>query len=108
VIGPGFHEQVYRAVSRVPKGRVTTYGDLAASLGLRSAARQVGYALAALPAHRDEVPWHRVVNARGELARRKDGRPSAEQRRRLRAEGIAVSREGRVRDFAARRHRPGT
>lgn len=104
VVGPGFHEAVFAVVEQVPAGAVTTYGDVAARLGLRSAARQVGYALAALPAGRDEVPWHRVVNARGELSRRGDGGPSEPQCRRLRAEGVAVTRAGRVSGFAARRH----
>ncbi|MEM7200310.1 MAG: MGMT family protein [Planctomycetota bacterium] len=103
VVGPGFHARVWSAVARVPQGRVTTYGDVAAALGLRAAARQVGYALAALPPDRDDVPWHRVVSARGQLSPRGDGKPSPEQVRRLRREGTVVTRAGTVRDFAARR-----
>jgi alkylated DNA nucleotide flippase Atl1 len=91
VVGPGFNERVYAVLA-------------AARLGLRSAARQVGYALAALPDGRDDVPWHRVVNARGALARRSDGAPSGRQRRRLRADGVVVTRAGRVEAFARRRH----
>jgi alkylated DNA nucleotide flippase Atl1 len=104
VVGPGFNERVYAVLAGVPAGAVTTYGDVAARLGLRSAARQVGYALAALPDGRDDVPWHRVVNARGALARRSDGAPSGRQRRRLRADGVVVTRAGRVEAFARRRH----
>jgi alkylated DNA nucleotide flippase Atl1 len=104
VVGPGFHDRVYAVVADVPAGAITTYGDVAARLGLRSAARQVGYALAALPDGRDDVPWHRVVNARGELSRRSDGAPSKRQSRRLRAEGIEVTREGCVKAFDLRRH----
>ena len=100
IVGPGFHERVYALVQQVPRGRVTTYGDLAAALGLRSTARHVGFALAALPANRDEVPWHRVINSSGKLSLRGEGVPSARQKRRLVAEGVAVSPNGRIADFA--------
>ena len=59
VVGPGFYERVYELVKRVPRGRVTTYGDLAKALGLRSASRaffssytqddHVGFRLARTP-----------------------------------------------------------
>src|SRR5262249_6237009 len=99
----GFHERVYAVVRSIPPGRVTTYGDVAAALGLRSAARQVGYALAALPAGRPDVPWHRVVNHAGRVSLRADGRPSAEQRRWLAREGVRVGRPGVVEAFRQRR-----
>ena len=99
VVGPGFHDRVYEVVRQVPEGRVTTYGDVAACLGLRRAARQVGYALAALPASRSDVPWHRVVNSRGQLSERGEAGPSSEQGRRLRREGVRVDRRGRVQEF---------
>ncbi|MCB9899603.1 MAG: sulfatase-like hydrolase/transferase [Planctomycetes bacterium] len=105
VVGKGFHARVHAVVRAIPKGRVASYGDVAAALGLRSAARQVGYALAALPHEAQDVPWHRVVNARGELARRGDGEPSDEQRERLLAEGVDVDARGRVADFVRRRAR---
>lgn len=103
VVGEGFHGQVYELVRQVPAGRVTTYGDLGAALGLRSVARQVGWALAALPDDHDDVPWHRVVNAQGQVSRRGDGRPNPLQVRRLEAEGLTLTDAGRVRDFAALR-----
>ena len=68
VVGPGFQENVYAMVRRVPPGTVTTYGDIGRALGLTTIARQVGYALAALPSQRTDVPWHRVVNARGAIS----------------------------------------
>ena len=105
VIGPGFHDRVYDVVKRVPPGHVTTYGDVAAQIGLRSAARQVGFALAAIPDERDDVPWHRVVNSQGRLSRRGDGEHSLEQERRLFEEGIEVGPGSRVREFASIRHR---
>ncbi len=103
VIGPGFYERVYALVKRVPRGRVTTYGDLAVALGLRSASRHVGFALAALPRERDDVPWHRVINSQGRLSSRVGGAPSGRQEQRLEAEGIEVSATGRVADFRERR-----
>lgn len=61
----GFFEQVYSWVKRIPKGKVTSYGQVAKMVGSRDA-RRVGHAL---HANRDkEVPCHRVVFANGELA----------------------------------------
>jgi len=83
-------------VGRVPAGRVTTYGSVAALAGLRGRARQVGYALAALPDDHD-VPWHRVINARGEISRRSGDRTCEHlQRSLLVAEGVTFDDLGRV------------
>ena len=65
--GDGFYARVYALVLLVPPGRVTTYGSIARALGLPHGARQVGWALAALPDEHD-VPAHRVVNAVGALS----------------------------------------
>ncbi|MBK8100956.1 MAG: MGMT family protein [Planctomycetes bacterium] len=101
IVGPGFHAQVHALVRQVPPGAVTTYGDLAAALGSRSVARQVGWALAALPAASD-VPWHRVVDSRGFVAR--PGTAAARrQARLLRSEGTLVAANGRIGEFARRR-----
>jgi len=59
----------YRVVSRIPRGKVATYGQVAALAGFARHARQVGYALGDLP-HGSDLPWHRVVNARGEVSPR--------------------------------------
>src|SRR5690606_15913073 len=92
-------------VKQVPAGCVTTYGDVGGVLGSPTVARQVGYALAALPVERVDVPWHRVINARGAISFRGDDGRGAEQQRRLEKEGIAFDETGRVRDFARRRFR---
>ena len=55
-----FFEEVYQAVERVPKGKVTTYGDVARMVGRPRAARQVGWALHQNP-RPGIVPCHRVV-----------------------------------------------
>lgn len=87
--------QVYAAVTRIPAGRVATYGQIAALAGLcgRSAARQVGYALAALRDGAD-IPWHRVVNAQGRISVRADPDRPDYQRILLEAEGIAFGLGG--------------
>jgi methylated-DNA-protein-cysteine methyltransferase-like protein len=87
-------ETVYRLVKRIPRGRVTTYGELAKALRLPGGARAAGYAMAACPRGR-AIPWQRVVGAGGRLLIRE---PMAGlQRRLLESEGIAV--EGRTIDM---------
>src|SRR6185436_18609812 len=60
------YQRIYRIVRRIPRGRVATYGQVALLAGLKGHARQVGYALHALP-DAETVPWQRVINARGEI-----------------------------------------
>jgi methylated-DNA-protein-cysteine methyltransferase related protein len=59
-------EPVYSLVKRIPRGRVTTYGELARALRLPGGARAVGYAMAACPNGRG-IPWHRVIGAGGKV-----------------------------------------
>ena len=59
-------DPVYRLVKQIPRGRVTTYGDLAKALRLRGGARAVGYAMAATPRGRG-IPWNRVIGAGGRV-----------------------------------------
>lgn len=90
-----FFASVYRAVRKIPPGRVATYGQLARWLGVPRGARAVGWALRALPHRRSAVvPWHRVVSAGGRIAPRAGAGPEL-QRRRLRAEGVRFT-GGRV------------
>jgi methylated-DNA-protein-cysteine methyltransferase-like protein len=86
--------RIYAAIRRIPRGRVSTYGQVAQLAGLSGQARLVGYALAALDADSD-VPWHRVVNARGAISLPPKGHPALMQRARLEAEGV-VFRGDRV------------
>ncbi|MGE0158028.1 MAG: MGMT family protein [Gemmatimonadales bacterium] len=87
---------IYEAVRRIPRGCVATYGDVAAAAGLPGHARQVGYALAALEPETD-VPWHRVVNARGQIsARSADRSIEALQRTLLRREGVRFAEGGTI------------
>ena len=87
--------KIYAAVRRIPRGRVATYGDVAERAGLEGRARQVGYALHALPS-RSRVPWHRVVNARGEISLRRGSDAHELQRLLLEAEGIRFDAKGRI------------
>ncbi len=89
------YERIYAVVSRIPYGRVATYGQVAALAGFPGQARQVGYALHALPAG-SEVPWHRVINARGEVSTRSETGWQPFQRHRLEEEGVPFDYRGRV------------
>jgi methylated-DNA-protein-cysteine methyltransferase-like protein len=91
-------------VARIPAGRVATYGQIAELAGLPGQARQVGYALAALP-DGSTVPWQRVVNARGEVSARRDFDGAPRQRLRLEEEGIRFDAAGRL-DLERCRWRP--
>jgi methylated-DNA-protein-cysteine methyltransferase-like protein len=74
-------------VRRIPRGRVATYGQVAAILGVPRGARAVGWALGGVGRREATVPWHRVVGARGCISL--DGRASGlVQRKRLRGEGV--------------------
>jgi methylated-DNA-protein-cysteine methyltransferase-like protein len=88
-------ERIWRVVRRIPRGSVASYGAVARAAGLPGAARQVGYALAALPDGSD-VPWQRVLNARGEVSLRRLPGPDLLQRRLLEAEGVRFDARGRV------------
>ena len=89
----GSHRRIHDVVSRIPRGRVATYGQVALLAGLPRQARLVGYALHALPAD-TRIPWHRVVNAQGAISTRA-GHASI-QRRLLEREGIAFDARGRM------------
>ncbi len=66
------YKRIYAVVRRVPRGRVATYGQIAALAGLPRHARMVGYALNRLPGD-SAVPWHRIVNAKGRISLRANG-----------------------------------
>lgn len=100
------YARIYAAVRRIPRGRVATYGQIAELAGLPGHARQVGYALHALPAG-TTVPWHRVLNARGALSLRREAGAELTQRLLLEREGVRFDAGGRV-DLARVRWRPST
>src|SRR5690349_1681308 len=89
------HDTILAVVRRIPRGRVATYGQIAALAGLARQPRLVGYALHALPAS-TTVPWHRVINARGMVSIRSDRTASLSQRLLLEREGIVFDARGRL------------
>ncbi|MEI8032418.1 MAG: MGMT family protein [Chlorobiaceae bacterium] len=96
-----FFLRVCELVSRVPPGRVTTYGDVAEQLGLRSSARMVGWALSA--ADTALVPAHRVVNRFGALTGRGHFLGADTMRSMLEAEGVSFREDGTV-ELTRHRH----
>jgi methylated-DNA-protein-cysteine methyltransferase-like protein len=86
--GSESYRRIYAVVGRIPRGRVATYGQVAVLARLPRQARLVGYALSALPAE-TQLPWHRVVNAKGQVSVRGDGAGrEALQAQLLRREGV--------------------
>jgi len=98
------YARIYAVVRRIPRGRVATYGQIARLAGLPGQARQVGYALHAMATDRP-VPWHRVINARGEVSRRSHPGSDEAQRQFLEREGVTFDARGRV-DLARYQWRP--
>jgi len=89
------YARIYAVVRRIPSGRVATYGQVAALAGLAGRARQVGYALHALP-EGNQLPWHRVINARGEISPRAEPGWEGYQRHLLEEEDVDFDLAGRV------------
>ncbi|KHT63437.1 MGMT family protein [Photobacterium gaetbulicola] len=88
-----FASQIYTQVHQIPHGKVATYGDIAKFAGFPGYARQVGRLMATLP-DGSTLPWHRVVNAKGEISL--TGLDLQRQRRKLLDEGVEVSDAGRL------------
>src|SRR5882672_3555670 len=86
--------RVQAVVDSIPRGRVATYGQVAAIARLPRRARWVGRVLSELP-NGTKLPWHRVMGAGGRITLPM-ARHGQEQRRRLLREGVAVSAKGRV------------
>jgi alkylated DNA nucleotide flippase Atl1 len=130
-----FRDRVYHIVRLIPHGRVTTYGFVATLAGMPRHARHVGWALHTLPRdlvwggdgdarHRDgrrasgpvdaarevrlgRVPWHRVINAKGQVSTHPDEAGTYRQIALLREEGHAVTDDGVLVDgLAAHEWRP--
>lgn len=90
------YARIYAVVRRIPRGRVATYGQVAELAGVPGHARQVGYALHALPSA-TALPWHRVINAAGGVSLRSSPGAELTQRQLLEDEGIEFDLRGRVR-----------
>lgn len=90
-----FFEKVWEVVAEIPFGKVTTYGHIAEHLGVKSAARTVGWALSA--ASGTNLPAHRVVNRFGALSGRMHFATPTVMEERLRSEGVTFDGDGCVR-----------
>lgn len=89
-----FTARAVAVIKSIPRGRVTTYGRVAALAGSPRGARQVVRILHTLSA-KEKLPWHRVVNGRGVVALPRGG-GFEEQCARLRAEKVAVAADGKI------------
>lgn len=93
--GRDSYARIYAVVRKIPLGHVATYGQIADLAGLSGHARQVGYALHATPDDLD-IPWQRVVNAKGEISPRAEPMMEGVQRGLLQAEGIEFDAHDRI------------
>lgn len=90
-ISEAFCREVYGVVALIPRGKVTTYGEIAALLGKPQCSRMVGKALKQVPEALVDLPCHRVVNAQGRLVPGWEEQPLL-----LQSEGVCLSKSGKV------------
>ena len=88
-----FFELVFQVVRQIPKGRVTSYGAVAACLGIKSSARMVGWAMNSSGSIRPKVPAHRVVNRNGMLSGKHHFKTPNTMENLLKKEGIKVKED---------------
>ncbi|AGY58823.1 O-6-alkylguanine-DNA--cysteine-protein methyltransferase [Gloeobacter kilaueensis] len=101
------YERIYATVRQIPAGKVATYGQVAHLAGLPGRARQIGYALFRV-APGSEIPWQRVVNARGEISESPHRLGNDDyQRTLLVAEGVIFNQQGQI-DLAVYRWQPAS
>ena len=93
-----FFELVYEVVRQIPKGRVTSYGAIAACLGTKLSARMVGWAMNGAHKIRPKVPAHRVVNRNGLLTGKHHFTPPGKMEELLEKEGVKV-KDDQVQEF---------
>src|SRR3989338_2078978 len=88
-----FYKKVYEVVKKIPRGKVSTYQQVAIMVSTPRAAQVVGWALRALPMGHD-VPWQRVINSRGMISIQNLRAPKSLQVKLLREENIEVKEVG--------------
>jgi methylated-DNA-protein-cysteine methyltransferase-like protein len=86
------YADILEAISRIPRGRVATYGQIAAIAGYPRGARLVGMVLQRMPAGL-RIPWHRVINAQGKLSFPRTSESYRLQRSKLEREGVCFRGE---------------
>ena len=98
-VSPDIFEAIYEIVRQIPRGRVSTYGHIAAALGMKSGARLVGYAMNHSHGILPEVPAQRVVNRNGLLTGKSHFGPGNEMADLLRQDGVLIIENERIGDF---------
>ena len=93
-----FFELVFEVARQIPKGRVTSYGAIAACLGTKSSSRMVGWAMNGCGKVKPKVPAHRVVNRNGMLTGKYHFSPPKLMEQLLKKEGVRVMND-QVQDF---------
>ena len=93
-----FFDLVHEIARQIPRGRVTSYGAIAACLGTRLSARMVGWAMMAVPYAKKPVPAHRVVNRNGLLTGKHHYSPPERMQQLLEKDGVVV-KDDKVVDF---------
>ncbi|MBU8897446.1 6-O-methylguanine DNA methyltransferase [Corallococcus sp. H22C18031201] len=86
-----YYERIFRVCEEVPRGQVSTYGDIATIVGDGCDARIVGHAMAALGARAATCPWQRIINRTGGISTSGHG-----QKERLEEEGVGFDEKGHV------------
>lgn len=92
------YDVIYEVVRAIPKGRVSSYGAVAAAIGAKSGARVVGYAMNNCHGAKPKVPAHRVVNRNGLLTGKHHFETETRMEELLKKEGIKV-KDDKVVDF---------
>jgi methylated-DNA-protein-cysteine methyltransferase-like protein len=84
-------QDIWHVIAAIPRGQVSTYGNVARAAGLPGRARMTAYALRMAPQDL-ALPWYRVLGAGGKIVFPLNSKHFREQARRLRAEGVEVTR----------------
>ena len=84
-----FHSEIVKIIKKIPKGKVATYGQIAAMAGNPQASRQVAWVLNS-SSSKDKLPWHRVINRLGKISL-KPGSGYEQQREMLEKEGVVFN-----------------
>lgn len=90
-----FFRAVVSAIKKIPRGKVASYGQIAAFAGNPRGSRGVAWILHS-SSNKQKLPWHRVINSQGKISFPADSRSFALQKRRLEAEGVEVSPAGAI------------
>lgn len=101
---PDINHRIWQVVALIPKGLVSTYGDVAQLAGLPRGARRVGLALRKT-APDTSLPWHRVINSQGRISLPEGSTAMQVQKERLKTEGVAFRKNNSI-DLGQYRWRP--